>query len=333
MPQLGFVLSHEQFPAPQLIELGIAAEAAGFDAVWTSDHFHPWMDNQGHSGQAWITLAALGQRTRRITMGTGVTCPTYRYNPAIVAQAFASLAVLYPQRIFLGLGSGEALNEVPPGGGWGDFKERSARLGEAVEVIRQLWAGEWVDYDGQYYQLKQAHLYDLPTQPIPLYIAAGGKKSGAMAGRLADGLISDATAASSETLQQAFAEGAQSVGKDPRGLQVLAETYVVVGDAADAAAAATRWRFSPKAWTDFVGNPDPRAIQQQAEAEVAIDDVTSDWIISPDPAVHAAALQRIFAAGVTQAYIHSGQSDQQRVIDFYGREVIPRLQRAVSLGA
>ena len=116
-PRVGFVLSHEQFPATRLVELGVAAENAGFDELWTSDHFHPWQDNQGHSGQAWITLAAIGQRTRRIPFGTGVTCPTFRYRPSIVAQAFASLAVLSPGRVFLGVGSGEALNEVPSGGG------------------------------------------------------------------------------------------------------------------------------------------------------------------------------------------------------------------------
>jgi F420-dependent hydroxymycolic acid dehydrogenase len=113
MASIGYVLSDEQFPAPELVEWGVAAEQAGFDMVWCSDHFHPWQDNQGHSGMAWITLAALGQRQNRIAMGTGVTCPTYRYNPAIVAQAFATFANLYPGRIYLGVGSGEALNELP----------------------------------------------------------------------------------------------------------------------------------------------------------------------------------------------------------------------------
>ncbi|HLA18002.1 MAG TPA: LLM class flavin-dependent oxidoreductase, partial [Dehalococcoidia bacterium] len=107
---VGYVLSHEQFPPGELIEYAVAAEVAGFDAVWASDHFHPWQDNQGHAGQAWITLAAIGQRTSRITMGTAVTCPIYRYHPAIVAQAFATLGLLYPGRVFLGAGTGEAVN-------------------------------------------------------------------------------------------------------------------------------------------------------------------------------------------------------------------------------
>src|ERR1051326_5327570 len=137
-PIIGFVLSHEQFPVPQLVELGVQAEQAGFHAIWTSDHFHPWQDNEGHAGFAWVTLAALGQRTQRILMGTGVTCPTYRYRPQLVAEAFASLGLLYPGRIFLGVGAGEALNEVPAGGGWGNYQEPAARLEEAVNIIRKL---------------------------------------------------------------------------------------------------------------------------------------------------------------------------------------------------
>ncbi len=120
-PVIGFVLSAEQFRVDELLELAPAAEQAGFDAVWTSDHFQPWQDNQGHASHAWVTLAAASQRTQRILMGTGVTCPTYRYNPAIVAEAFASLGILAPGRVFLGVGSGEALNEAASGSGWGDF--------------------------------------------------------------------------------------------------------------------------------------------------------------------------------------------------------------------
>src|SRR3989304_1729264 len=138
---VGYVLSHEQFAPGELIEYAVAAEAAGFDAVWASDHFHPWQDNQGHAGHAWITLAAIGQRTGRVTMGTAVTCPIYRYNPAIVAQAFATLGLLYPGRVFLGAGTGEAVNEAPAGGGWGPYRERLARLREAITLIRRLWAG------------------------------------------------------------------------------------------------------------------------------------------------------------------------------------------------
>src|SRR5712691_5408202 len=226
--RIGFVLSHEQFPAPRLVELGVAAEKAGFDEVWTSDHFHPWQDNQGHSGQAWVTLAELGQRTRSIPFGTGVTCPSFRYRPAIVAQAFASLALFSPGRVFLGVGSGEALNEVPAGGGWDDLQGRVERMIEAVGLIRQLWSGEWTNHSGRYYQLQNARIYDRPPQPVPIYIAASGRRAARAAGELGDGWITAADAVGNASFRDAFFEGARAAGKNPSDLRILAESFVVV---------------------------------------------------------------------------------------------------------
>src|SRR6202012_3233472 len=157
------------------LRLGAGAEDAGFDLLATSDHFQPWQTNERHAGQAWVTLGALGQRTRRIWMGPTVTCPTLRYNPAVVAQAFASLSVLYPGRIFLGVGSGEALNEEAAVGSWPKWTERSERLIEATDIIRQLWTGQQVGHKGNYYNVN-ARLYDPPPQPIPILMAANGPK-------------------------------------------------------------------------------------------------------------------------------------------------------------
>lgn len=329
MVMIGFVLSHEQFPPPELLSFGVAAERVGFNMVWASDHFHPWMHNQGHAGQAWITLAALGQRTQRISFGTGVTCPTYRYRPAIVAQAFASLGLLYPGRVFLGVGTGEALNEAPAGGGWGDYDERADRLVEAVELIRRLWSGEWVTYEGRYYTVEGARLYDRPEQPIPIYIAAAGEKSMRLAGLYGDGLITDAQSALQPALRSAFEDGARAAGKNPQTMPVLVEQFVVVGGQQEAAEAAPFWRFIPHAWDTFLDNPDPRAIQREAEAQISDEQVISQWLVSPEPAAHVAAIRELIASGVTQVYIHSGQRDQLGVIEFYGREVLPRLQREV----
>jgi len=152
-PQVGFQLAHEQFKVPELVELGIAADQAGFDLLAVSDHFQPWQENEGHSGQAWITMSAIGQKTKRIRMGTTITCPTFRYNPAVVAEAFASLSLLTPGRIFLGIGSGEALNEEAAKGSWPKWAERSARLVEAAEIIRKMWGGQQVDHSGNYYKV------------------------------------------------------------------------------------------------------------------------------------------------------------------------------------
>jgi F420-dependent hydroxymycolic acid dehydrogenase len=179
---MGFMLAHEQFPVPQLVELGIAAEQAGFDLLANSDHLQPWQTNEGHSGAAWATMAALSQRTSRVWMGTTVTCPTFRYNPAVVAEAFATLNFLAPGRIFLGVGSGEALNEKAAIGSWPKWPERSERLIEATDIIRQLWTGKQIAHEGAYYKVN-ARLYDAPPKAIPLLMPANGPKAMSRAGQ------------------------------------------------------------------------------------------------------------------------------------------------------
>lgn len=331
--EIGFVLS-EQFPANQAIENAVAAEQAGFDRLWHADHFHPWQDNQGHASHAWVTLGALGQRTQRIPFGTGVTCPTYRYHPAIVAQAFATLGLLYPGRVFLGLGTGEAVNEQPLTGTFGDYQERAERLGEAVAIMRLLAGGGFVDFDGLHYRLRQARLYDLPEQPVPIYIAAAGEQSMRLAGRMGDGLISDAQSVSDPQMRARFEEGARDAGKDPAQMPILAEQFVVVGGQAELREAVRCWRFIPAAWTQFVEYPDPREIQRDAEASISDEQAAEGWVVSEDPEEHVQALRKLFDAGVSQVFVHGGQLDQRRVIDFYGREVLPRLrgERARSRG-
>ncbi len=327
MAAIGYVLSSEQFTTPQLISFGARAERSGFDMVWTSDHFHPWQSNQGHSGHAWVMLAALGQQLRDIPMGTGVTCPTYRYHPAIVAQAFATLGMLYPGRVFLGLGTGEALNEQAATGEWGDYGERAARLVEAVQLIRRLWSGEWVQHRGQYYHVPGAKLYDLPSQPIPIYMAASGEESAGHAGRHGDGWITDGESLKDDTIRGAFEEAARRAGKDPKAMPIIVELFVHVGTEDDAKQhAAKLWRFLPKAWTKYVDNPDPRAILEQANAEVSLDEVVKMWSVSPDPQAHIEKIQALMKAGATHIFIHSGQEQQIDIIEFFAREVLPQMQ-------
>jgi TAT-translocated FGD2 family F420-dependent dehydrogenase len=324
-PTVGYVLSSEQFPVTDLVEYGVAAEQAGFDAVWSSDHFQPWQDNQGHASLAWLTLAAVGQRTHHVLMGTGVTCPTFRYNPAIVAQAFATLGLLYPGRVFLGVGTGEALNEQTAGGGWGDYDERAARLVEAVEMIRSLWTGEIITRQGKYYDLLNAKLYSLPEQPVPIYIAASGPNSMRLAGQYGDGLISDTKSTTDPTMREAFNAGATAVGKEPDKLVIMAEHWVVVGDEAEARKYAPLWQFNPKSWQKYVNIPDPREIEREAKQEVPLDKVYESWLVSPDADTHAQEIQKLIDAGVTHVMVHSPQPDQRAIIDFYGNQVLPRL--------
>jgi len=329
---VGLSLLHEQFPLPQLVELGVQAEQAGFAAVWADDHFEPWQDNQGHCSLAWVTLAALGQRTQRLLLGTGVTCPSYRYRPQLVAQAFASLGLLYPGRVFLGVGAGEAVNEIPGGGGWGAYQERSARLEEAVTLIRRLWTGAWVRHQGRYYPVEQARLYDVPSPPVPIYVAASGPKSMAMAGKIGDGLISFTTQVSQPALRQPFEQGARAAGKQPASMPILVVQFVVIGDRQEAERWAPLFRFSPRA-ASYHHDPDPRSIQRRAEQEVPLEQASSTWVVSEDPQVHLQALQQLIDGGVTHIMLQSPQQDQAKVITFYGEQVLPRLSQAPVTGS
>lgn len=319
---LGYMLAHEQFPVPELVRLGTVASRSGFHLLATSDHLQPWQANEGHSGEAWVTLAALGAQASQSWMGTTVTCPTLRYNPAVVAETFASLSALYPNRVFLGVGSGEALNEQAATGDWPKWQERWDRLIEAITIIRQMWTGQHVAHQGTYYKI-DAKLYDPPPQPIPLMTAANGKKSMRLAGQHGDGLITDP-----KTWKQHKSEweaGARAAGKNPQDMPVLVEQYVVVGGYTEAQQAARLWRFGPKAFKSYYNVADPAVIQQRAEQETPLDEVTADWATGTDPRVHIAKIHELFDSGASIVNIHSGQADQQSVIEFYGRNVLPKL--------
>jgi TAT-translocated FGD2 family F420-dependent dehydrogenase len=326
---IGFMLAHEQFRVPELVDFGVSAESAGFDLIAASDHFQPWQANEGHSGSAWVTLAALGQRTKRVWMGTTVTCPTLRYNPAVVAEAFASLSYLTPGRIFLGLGSGEALNEQAATGQWPEWPERSQRLVEATEVIRQLWTGRQVQHSGGYYNVN-ATLYDAPPSPIPILMAGNGPKAVRRCGQFADGLITDPHTWSQH--KDEFAAGATAAGKDAAQMPVLVELFVTVGPELSAHEPAELWRFLPKAFKTYFNIRDPQVIQDRAAAEVPLEKVIGAWVVSPDPEAHIERISQLFQSGATIVNIHSGQADQRAVIEFYGRRVLPRVRAAVSGG-
>jgi F420-dependent hydroxymycolic acid dehydrogenase len=324
-----FMLASEQFRTPELLRLGAHASKAGFSVLSTSDHLQPWQANQGHAGQAWVTMGALGATLgtqARSWMGTTVTCPTMRYNPAVVAEAFATLSHISPGRVFLGVGSGEALNEQVAVGQWPHWQERWERLIEAITVIRQLWTGQDVAFKGKYYTVN-AKLYDPPAKPIPLLTAANGKKSMRLAGQHGDGLVTDPLTWMQHKSE--WEDGARAAGKDPATMPVLVEQYVVVGDSNTARQAAELWRFGPKAFKTLYNVPSPADIQQQADAGTKMDEVQKSWAIGIDPAVHVKKMHDLFDSGVTIVNVHSGQPDQNRVIDFYGEHVLPAFPRAV----
>lgn len=317
---IGFVLAHEQFAVPELLRIGAQAAEAGFQLLATSDHLQPWQANEAHSGEAWVTLGAMGARTREVWMGTSVTCPTMRYNPAVVAEAFATLSQLYPGRIFLGVGSGEALNEQAATGSWPDWRARWDRLSEAIAVIRRLWTGEQMSHRGTYYSVN-AKLFDPPVVPIPIFTAANGRKSMRLAGQHGDGLITDPL--TWKTLRPEWEKGARDAGKDSDAMPVMIEHFVVVGDETDALLAAEQWRFIPNAFKGYFNMRDPAKIQKRAEAEVQLDELIKQWPVSMDPAEHIEAIRALFESGVSIVNIHSGQGDQAKVVDFYASNVLP----------
>ena len=216
MLKLGYKASAEQFGPTELLQFSRLAEEVGFDSVFISDHFQPWKHHGGHAPFSLAWLGALGAVTSRITIGTSVLTPTFRYHPAVLAQAFATLGVMFPDRIVLGVGTGELLNEVPSTGmEWPEFKERFARLREAVTLMRQLWTEERVTFEGQYYRTRDATIYDRPATPVPIYVAAAGALIAKYAGRMGDGLICTSGKARelyTETLLPKVLEGRAEAG-------------------------------------------------------------------------------------------------------------------------
>ena len=318
---IGYMLAHEQFTIPQLMEIGALASQGGFGLLATSDHFQPWQANERHAGEAWVTLAALGAQARSSWLGTTVTCPILRYNPAVVAEAFSSLSQLYPGRIFLGVGSGEALNEEAATGIWPKWPERWERLIEAIGVIRALWTGEPVTHHSKYYTV-EAKLYDPPAQQIPLLTAANGRKSMRLAGQYGDGLITDPL--TWKKFKSEWEGGARDAGKNPADMPVLVEQFVVVGDKVEAQRAAELWRFLPAAFKKYYNVRDPATIEQRADAEIPLQQIIAEWPVGTDPEIHVAAIGKLFDSGVSIVNIHSGQQDQQKVIEFYSKSVLPK---------
>ncbi len=267
MLTLGYKASAEQFGPKELLDLGIEAERAGFDSVFVSDHFQPWRHTDGHAPNCFAWLGALAARTERITIGTSVLTPTFRYHPAVVAQALATIGCLAEgRRVVLGVGTGESLNEVPLGVEWPDQKERFARLKEATELIRQLWTGEFVTFDGQFYKTKSATIYDRPKDPVELWIAASGPAAARLAGRTADGFICTSGKGMelySETLLPAVAEGAEKAGRPVDGIEKMIESRTPGSGPRSLCPARRRWVSRIRArWSDYRQRCRPRRLRR-----------------------------------------------------------------------
>jgi coenzyme F420-dependent glucose-6-phosphate dehydrogenase len=329
--KLGYKASAEQFGPTELLQFSSLAEQAGFDSVFISDHFQPWKHHGGHAPFSLAWLGALGAVTSRITIGTSVLTPTFRYHPAVVAQAFATLGVMFPNRIVLGVGTGESLNEVPSTAmDWPDFKERFARLREAITLMRQLWTEESVTFEGQYYRTRDATIYDRPPTPVPIYVAAAGALIAKYAGRAGDGLICTSGKARelyTETILPRVMEGRAEAGSRAPDYPRVIEVKVSFDTDIKRAMEDTRhWAVLALTAEEKVSVHSPEEMERLADG-LSAERAASRWIVSTDSDEHVERIGYYIDLGFDHLVFHAPGPDQERFIRLYAEHVLPRLRR------
>jgi coenzyme F420-dependent glucose-6-phosphate dehydrogenase len=327
---LGYKASAEQFGPRELLEFSVEAERQGFDSVVVSDHFQPWRHTDGHAPFAFAWLAALGERTERVILGTSVVTPTFRYHPAIVAQAMATIGCLNPGRVLLGVGTGESMNEVPVLDiEWPETPERFARLKEAIELINRLWREEFVTFQGEYFRTRSATIYDRPAELVRLYVAASGPAAARLAGRTADGFICTSGKGIElyrDTLLPAVREGAEKAARDYDGIEKMIEMKVSFDTDQQRAMEDTRiWAALALPGEKKMGVEDPREMERLA-AELSAEQAASRWIVSDDPDEHVERMRPYIELGFTHLVFHAPGPDQVRFLTLYGEHILPRLR-------
>jgi coenzyme F420-dependent glucose-6-phosphate dehydrogenase len=319
MAHIGYALSAEEHAPNDLVQLARRAEDLGFEFLMVSDHYHPWIDRQGHSPFVWNVIGGIAQATRRIPVGTGVTCPTMRIHPAIMAQAAATSAAMLPGRFFFGVGSGENLNEHILGDHWPPAEVRLEMLQEAVIIIRQLWEGSETSFWGDYFTVENAKIYTLPDELPHIYIAAGGSKAAELAGQIGDGLISTAPEEDLvETFQQSGGRGKPTYGQ---------VTVCYHEDEAQARKIAFEW------WPQTVlagalkaDLPTPDHFEQAVK--IVTEDMVAEKIpCGPDKERHLEEFRKMMDAGFDHVYVHQVGPDQEGFFRFYEQEILPELMR------
>lgn len=314
--ELGYTLACEEHGPRALVGYARRAEEAGFPFAMISDHFHPWTDRQGHSPHVWSVIGGIATVTERLRVGTGVTCPTVRQHPAIVAQAAATCQDMLDGRFILGVGTGEALNEHILGGPWPSAAVRREMLEEAVAVIRELWRGGLVEHRGRHYTVENARLYTLPDEPPPIVVAAGGPEAAELAGRIGDGFCG--TAPDSELLERYRTAG----GDGPRYGQI---TVCWAESEGQARRTALEW-WPNAAIPGELGQvlPQPAHFEQAAKL-VTEEQIAESIACGPDPEVHLDFIRRYVAAGYDHVFLHQVGLDQDGFLGFCEREILPRV--------
>ncbi|MGH3567176.1 MAG: glucose-6-phosphate dehydrogenase (coenzyme-F420) [Pseudonocardia sp.] len=329
--RIGYKASAEQFGPRDLVEYAVRAEEVGLDSVVVSDHYQPWRHTGGHAPFSLAWMAAVGERTSRVQLGTSVLTATFRYNPAVIAQAFATMACLYPDRVLLGLGTGEALNETAVTGvEWPDFAGRFARLREAVRLMRRLWTEDRVSFDGDFYRTVEATVYDKPSRPVPVYIAAGGPVVARYAGRAGDGFICTSGKGMElyiDKLLPAVAQGAAAAERDPAGIDRMIEIKISYDRDHDRALESCRF-WAPLSLTpEQKHSVDSVAEMERRADELPIEQVAKRWIVASDPDEAVARIKPYVDAGLTHLVVHGPGHDQERFLTHFSEDVLPRLRK------
>ncbi len=335
MAKIGWKAGPEQYQPDDLLKQAIVAEEVGFDSIDVSDHFHPWSE-AGHACFSWTWLGAAAVSTTHIQLGTGVTCPILRYHPSVIAQAAATLEFMAPGRTYLGVGTGEALNEYAAVGTWPEYHERQQRLAEAISLIRQLWSGEEVSFDGEYYQTKKARLYTRSDRPIPILVSSLVPDSARFAGQHGDGLITVGGKEPQvyEELLGAFEEAARQAGKDPSQMPKAVEVNVAYTEDTEPAIQEMLkyWAgtFVPALFDQKIYTPQMSA--QNGEV-VGPDTVKKMCCISGNKEEQLEFVRKYLDAGFDMIYIHSAGPDQIQFLRDYGRDVLPELSQLARAAA
>ncbi|HEY3779384.1 MAG TPA: glucose-6-phosphate dehydrogenase (coenzyme-F420) [Rhizomicrobium sp.] len=328
--QLGYKASAEQFGPTELLGFGVLAEELGFDSVFVSDHFQPWRHTAGHAPFSIAWLGALGARTKRVLLGTSVLAPTFRYHPAIVAQAFATLGILYPERVILGMGTGESMNETPATGiAWPEQKERTHRFREALDLIETLWRSERVSYPGQFYRTSRATIYDRPRDGVPIYVAGAGPLMAKLAGEKAAGFICTSGKERSlyrDTLLPGVAAGLAKSSRESDLFDRMIEMKVSFDTDRERALSDTRnWGALALSQQEKHNVEDPIEMERLADA-LPVERTASRWIVSDNADEHVDRLKEYLDMGFNHLVFHAPGNDQARFLRLYAEQVLPLLR-------
>lgn len=322
---LGYRAVEEKWQPSRLLGFTLMAEKQGFDFVCTSDHFHPWFHEGGCAGHAWVWIGAAGAKTETIRLGTGVTTPSSRYHPAIIAQAFATLGEMFPGRIFLGLGTGEAMNEVPLGLKWPIFTDRAERLRETIEIIKLLWKGDFVTYNGKYFTLRDARLYTLPPKSVPMYVAASGPTVAKMAGLCGDGFMTLYTGSDAHRkLLVSFREGAKEAERRYEEIPRMIETKISYDeDYEKALQSLSRWRSGliPNIFSKQIH--DPRELDRLGDT-VDIEKLSDLVFTDMDSVIKL--VEGLVEDGFNEVEVGSSSPNEENFIEEFGRKALPYLK-------